>query len=131
MLVRWGIRLGCSLAGIAVGIIASSALLSRFSIDAAAVVQATLLFWIIHIGIQVLALRVLVREPSVALAGLLALAATIVALVIVNLIVSGLSIHRLSTYVFATVIIWITTSVGDLIGRRLVRARRQERREAA
>jgi hypothetical protein len=39
MLVRWGIRLGTSLVGIAVGIILSSAVLSKFSIDAAAVVQ--------------------------------------------------------------------------------------------
>jgi len=129
MLARWGIRLGCSLAGIAIGIIASSAVLSRFSVDATAVVQATLLFWIIHLGIQVLALRVLVREPSIALAGLLALASTVVALIIVNLVVSGLSIHRFSTYIFATVIIWITTSVGDVIGRRLVRQRRQEAKQ--
>jgi hypothetical protein len=29
--------------------------------------------------------------------------------------------------VFATVIIWLTTALGDMIGRRLVRARRKER----
>jgi hypothetical protein len=127
MLVRWGIRLGTSLIGIAVGLILSGAVLSRFSIDAAAVVQATLLFWVVHLLVQVLALKVLVREPSVALAGLLALASTIVALIIVSALVSGLTIHRIQTYVLATVIIWITTSAGDLIGRRMIRARRKER----
>jgi len=127
MLVRWGIRVGCSLVGIAAGILLSSTLLSKFSIDASAVVQATLLFWIIHLGIQVLALKVLVREPSIALAGLLALASTIAALVIVNAIVSGLTIHHLSTYIFATVIIWVTTSLGDIVGRQLIRARRKQR----
>ena len=129
MLVRWGIRLGTSLVGIAVGIILSSAVLSKFSIDAAAVVQATLFFWVIHLGVQVIALRVLVHEPSIALAGLLALVSTIVALIIVNAIVSRLTIHGIQTYVFATVIIWITTSASDIIGRQMIRARRKERQD--
>jgi len=125
--VRMGIRLVAALVGIAVGIIVSAAVLSKFSVTASAVVWATLLFWGIHLVIQLIALRVLVREPSIALAGLLALASTIVSLIIVNLIVSGLTIRGVSTYVFATVIIWLTTALGDMIGRRLVRARRKNR----
>jgi hypothetical protein len=129
VLVRWGIRLGTSLAGIAAGLLISSAVLSRFSIDAEGLVVATLLFWIVHLGVQIIALRVLVREPSIALAGLLALASTIVALVIVALIVSGLTIHGASTYVAATLIIWVATAISDTIGRRMIRTRRRERRE--
>ncbi len=128
MLIRLGIRVGTSLAGIAVGVLLSSALLSKFSIDATAVVEATLIFWIVHLGVQFMALRVLVREPSIALAGLLALASTIVSLFIVNVIVSGLTISGLQTYVLATAIIWLATAVSDTIGRRMVRARRAERR---
>jgi hypothetical protein len=127
MLARLGIRLGTSLAGIAVGIIVSATLLDDFSIDAGALVVATLLFWIVHIAVQFLALRILVRQPSVALAGLLALASTIVALVIVNVIVSGMSVHGISTYVLATLMIWLATAGGDMIGRRMLRARRQAR----
>jgi hypothetical protein len=85
------------LIGIAAGLLLSDALLSEFSIDAAALAEATLIFWVIHLGVQVLALRVLVRQPSIALAGLLALASTIVALIVVNAIVSGLTIHGAST----------------------------------
>ena len=125
--VRMAIRLVAALVGIAVGIIVSAAVLSKLSVTASAVVWATLLFWGIHLVIQLIALRVLVREPSIALAGLLALASTIVSLIIVNLIVSGLTIRGVSTYVFATVIIWLTTALGDMIGRRLVRARRKDR----
>jgi hypothetical protein len=127
MLSRWGIRLGTSLAGIAVGIIVSATLLDDFSIDAGALVSATLLFWIVHIAVQFLALRVLVRQPSVALAGLLALASTIVALIVVNIIVDGMRIDGISTYVLATLVIWLATVAGDIIGRRMIRARRQER----
>jgi hypothetical protein len=127
MLARLGIRFGSALAGIAAGFLLSGAVLSRFSIDATALVVATLIFWVIHLGVQIFALRVLVREPSIALAGLLALASTIVSLIIVNAIVSGLTVRGVQTYVAATVIIWLTTAVGDMIGRRMLRARRSER----
>lgn len=129
MLARWGIRLATSLAGIAVGILLAAALLDRFTIDATAVVVASVLFWIVHIVVQFLALRVLIRQPSVALAGLLALASTIVALVIVNVIVDGMSISGASTYAVATLIIWLTTVVGDIAGGRMIRTRRAERQE--
>jgi len=126
MLVRWGIRVATSLVGIAVGILVSSAVLGKFSIDATAVVEAILIFWLVHLVVQLLALHVLVHEPSIALAGLLALASTIVALIIVNAIVGGLTIHGFQTYVFATLIIWVATSISDMIGRRMIRARRRE-----
>ena len=127
MLARLAIRLGTSLIGIAVGIIVSSAVLSRFSINATAVVEATLVFWFVHLATQFMALKVLVHQPSIALAGLLAIASTIVALIIVNVIVNGLSIHGLNTYVFATLIIWVMTSISDIAARQMIRARRDER----
>jgi hypothetical protein len=127
VLARFGIRIATSLVGIAVGIIVSATLLDDFSIDAGGLVVATLLFWIVHIVVQFVALRVLIRQPSVALAGLLALASTIVALIIVNTIVSGMKVHGASTYVLATLIIWLATAAGDLVGRQMIQARRQER----
>ncbi|MGH2979175.1 MAG: hypothetical protein ACRDLQ_06010 [Solirubrobacterales bacterium] len=129
MLARWGIRLGTSLAAIALGIILSAAFLDRFSVDTAGVVVASALFWIVHIVVQFLALRVLIRQPSVALAGLLALGSTVVALVIVNIVVDGITISGASTYVVATLIIWLTTVVGDVIGGRMIQGRREERQE--
>ena len=124
MLARWGIRLASSLVGIAVGILLSSTLLSKFSITVAGVVEAALVFWVIHLIVSFVALRIFVREPSSAEAGLLALASTIVSLIIVSAIVSGLTIHGIQTYAAAAVIIWLTTSVSDVIGRRMIRARR-------
>ncbi len=129
MLRRWGIRLGVSLLAIAAGLLICSAVLSRFSISATALIEATLLFWVVHIAVQFMALRVLVRQPSVAFAGLLALASTIVALVIVALIVEGLSVHGATTLVGATLIIWITTAAGDMAARSMIRDRRAARRD--
>ena len=94
-----------------------------------ALVMATLVFWGVHIIVSFMALRVLIRQPSVALAGLLAIASTIVSLIIVSLIVPGLSIHGMATYVYATLLIWLTTAIGDVAGRRMLRARRERRRD--
>jgi len=126
VLARWGIRLATSLAGIAVGIIVSAALLDDFSVDTTAVVLATALFWIVHLVVQFLALRVLIRQPSVALAGLLALGSTVVALIVVDIVVDGISISGVSTYVLATLIIWLSTVAGDIVGGRMIRARRAD-----
>lgn len=130
MLRRWGIRLGTSLVAIAAGLLISSAVLSDFSVNAGGLVEATLLFWIVHIVVSFLALRVLIRQPSVAMAGLLALASTIIALVIVALIVPGLTVHGAGTVVAATVIVWVSIVIGDFVGRRLIREQRAERRAA-
>jgi hypothetical protein len=127
MLARLGIRAGTSLAGIAIGLLLSTAVLDKFSLNATAVIEATIVFWVVHVAVAFVALKVLVREPSLALAGLLALGSTIVSLIIVNAIVSGLYISGLQTYVLATAIIWLTTAISDTIGRRMIRARRAAR----
>ncbi len=128
MLTRLGIRAAASFVGIAVGLLLSTAVLEKFSLDATGLLEATLVFWIVHLLVSVVALKVLVREPSLALAGLLALASTIVSLIIVNAIVSGLSIHGIQTYVLATAIMWLVTAISDTIGKRMIRARRAVRR---
>ncbi len=125
MLTRWGIRLASSLIGIAAGLLLSSVLVSKFSISATALVEATLIFWLVHLVIQVIALRILIRQPSISLAGLLALVSTILSLVIVNAIVSGMSIHGAGAYVPVALIVWITTALGDTIGGRMIRDRRR------
>jgi putative membrane protein len=128
VLYRWGIRIGMGLVGVAAGILLAAVILTDMSISATALVETTVIFWLVHIGVQFLALRILVRQPSVALAGLLAIASTIVSLIIVVLAVSGLRIHGASTYLFATLIIWVATALADMTGTRMIRDRRQERR---
>ena len=100
-------------------------MLSEFSLNATAVIEAVIVFWLVHLLVSFVALRVLIREPSVALAGLLALASTVVALIISNAIVSGMTIHSLQTYVFATLIVWFTTAIADMVARRMIRERRR------
>jgi len=129
VLVRWAIRIGMGLAGAALGIVVSAAVLTDFSISATGIIEATVIFWLVHLAVQFMALRVLIRQPSVALAGLLAIASTIVSLVIVNLVISGLHIRGATTYLFATLIIWVTTALADTMGQRMIRERRLDRRE--
>jgi hypothetical protein len=124
VLVRWGIRLASSLIGVAVGFLIADIALKDFSISGVAIVGATLLFWIIHLLVDLVALRVLIRERSIALAALVALASTTVTLIIVDIVFSGVSISGVGTYAVATLIIWITTAVADFVGHRMIRARR-------
>jgi putative membrane protein len=128
MFARIGIRIVASLVGIFVGIVVAVAVLGGFSATSKAIVESTLLFWIVNLVVNFVALRILIRQPSVATAGLLTLASTVVSLIIVNLVVSGLKIHGASTYLFATLIIWVATALADMFGRRRIRARRAERR---
>ena len=125
MLARWGIRIASSLIGIAVGIVLSTAIFDGFSSSTTGLIEATVVFWIVFLIVNFLALRVLIRQPSVGLAGLLALGSTIVSLIIVNLIVSDISIRGVSTYLGATLVIWISTVIADSIGRRMIRDRRR------
>ncbi len=122
----WGSDSSPSLAGVAIGILVADALLADFSASVAAIIETTIVFWLVNLAVSFLAIRVLVRNPSVAVAGLLALAATVLSLVIVNILVSGLHIHGTTTYVFATLIIWITSAVATMVGGR--KAREQRRR---
>jgi hypothetical protein len=125
VLARWGIRLAASLIGIAAGIILAVAVLADVSATTVAVVKATAVFWVVHLVVNFIALRILIRNPSLAVAGLLALVSTIVSLVIVNIIVTDLKIHGTTAYVVTTLIIWVTTAVADTVGRSRIRERRR------
>jgi len=127
VLTRWAIRFGMDLVGVAAGLLICDAVLSGLHISAKGLVVATLIFWFVHFVIQIFALRTLVRMLSVALAGLLAIASTIVSLFIVNLVVSGLSINGFTTYLFATLIIWATSFTADVMAQRMIRQRRLDR----
>ena len=89
MFRRVGIRFAATLIGIAVGLALSDLLLDGFTASTTALIEATIVFWIVNMVVNFLALKVLVRNPSVAIAGMLALASTIVSLFIVNLICVG------------------------------------------
>ena len=125
MLSRWGIRLASSLIGIAAGLLLSAAIISNVSISASALIAATLIFWGVHFLVQIIALRVLIRQPSIALAGLLALLSTIISLIIVTAIVGGLHIHGPKAYIPAALIIWLTTATADTIGNHKIKEERR------
>jgi hypothetical protein len=126
---RLGIRVLSSLAGIAVGLVLSAAFLSGFKISFGALVVSSLVFWAAHLLVSFFLLRILVRQPSIALAGLLALASTVVSLVITSVFVNGLTVHGVQAYVVSTVVIWLCTVGADFLGRRRIRELRRDRRD--
>ncbi len=125
---RLAIRLLAGLVGVAAGLLVCGVALEDLSLSATGLLEATLVFWVAHIVVQFLALKVLVRQPSIALAGLLALASTVIALFIAVGVVSGLTVHGAQTYVWATLIIWATTATADVFARRTIREERVQKR---
>jgi hypothetical protein len=128
VIARFFIRIVSGLVGIAVGMGVADVLFDDFTVSAGAFLKGVGLFWIVHIVVTFLALRVLVRQPSIAMAGLLALASTVISLVVVDVVVDGFDISGVSTYVLATLVIWVATAAGDVVGRRMIRERREDRR---
>ena len=128
VLARFGIRILAALGGIFVGIVIAAAVLGGVDADATAIVEATIVFWVVHIVVTFFALRVFVRDPSVSLALLLALASTIVSLIVVSIVASDFSVDGVGDYVVAGIIIWICTAIADVIGGHLIRERRRDRR---
>ena len=48
---------------------------------------------------------------------------------VVDLVLDGITIQGATTYVLATLIIWVATALSDVIGGRMIRQRRRDRVE--
>lgn len=107
-MIRLLIRIGLSLLGNALGLWVASLILSDMSVSGTAFVIAVIIFTVLTAVIQPLITKMAMQNAP-ALQGSSALVTTFVALVITDLVSDGLSISGLSTWIFATVIVWFFT----------------------
>jgi uncharacterized membrane protein YvlD (DUF360 family) len=96
------------------GFLAAAALLSGFRIDSVAFVMAVVIFTIIEVIVDPLITKMALTNVP-ALRGGVALVTTFVTLVITNLLSSGFSIDGISTWVIATLVIWLFSLIATLI----------------
>ncbi len=116
------IRVGLSLAGNAIGLLVASLVLDKMSIDGAAFLIAVVIFTVLTAVIEPLVDKVAERRAP-ALQGGSALLTTLLALVVTALVSSGLDISGLSTWILATVLVWILTVIaGVLLAKFLLRS---------
>ena len=113
-MIRLLIRLLIMLLANAIGLIVAAAVLDGMTINGAAFIIAVAIFTLVEVLIDPLLTKIALSSVP-ALRGSVALVTTLVGLIITALVSSGLQIHGLSTWVFATVIVWLAALLAGLI----------------
>ena len=95
-----------TLIGNAVGLALAAVLLSGFSINGTAFVIALLIFTVVEVVLGPLITKIALQNlPS--LLGGIALVTTFVGLLVTDIVSSGLSISGATTWILATLIVWL------------------------
>jgi uncharacterized membrane protein YvlD (DUF360 family) len=112
--IRLLVRTVVALAGNAVGLIVAAVVLDDMEVDATSFVVAVVIFTIVLAVLQPF-IAVQLRRINPAALGGVALIATFVALLITDVISDGFSISGITTWVAATVIVWVVSLVAVFV----------------
>lgn len=110
-MIRFMIRIAVFLASSALGLAAASLILTDFRIQAAGFITAVIVFTVAQ-GILAPFIFKMTRQYASALIGGVGLLSTYVALLIASLFSGGLQITGVSTWILATLIVWLVTALG-------------------
>lgn len=113
-MMRMLAQLVLSLLANAVGLLVASALLDGFSIDAMSFVVVVLVFSATTTILSPLIFKIALTNASYLVGGI-ALVTTFVGFVVTDALTDGLSISGLSTWVVATLVVWLASVVASLI----------------
>jgi putative membrane protein len=103
-----------ALIGNAIGIIAAAAILDDVTLTGAAFVIDVAVFTLTFVIIQPLIIKTTLQHSST-LAGGSALVATLIGLIVSDLVSDGLSISGATTWVLATLIVWIAAVLAGVL----------------
>ncbi|MCU0667419.1 MAG: phage holin family protein [Patescibacteria group bacterium] len=103
-----------SLVANAIGLLVASFVLDNFTINGVAFVTAVLIFTISYIVLDPLITKISLTNLP-ALRGGVALVTTFVGLLITTLISDGISINGVTTWVIATLIVWLFGLIATLL----------------
>ena len=126
-MVRFLIRAAIWLGTAAIGLLIANLVLDDMSVSASAFVLDVVIFAALQ-AIMSPFFAKLAAGHARALLGGVGLFSTFVALVITAWLSSGMSIHGASTWVFATLIVWIVTMLGSWLLPLIFLKRTVERR---
>lgn len=113
-MIRLVVRTLVALAGNAIGLIVAAVVLDDMEVSAASFVVAVVVFTIVLALLQPFIAVQLRRYAARALGGV-ALIATFVALVVTDLLSDGFSISGVTTWIAATVIVWVVSLVAVFV----------------
>jgi|KBSMisStandDraft_5_1062788.scaffolds.fasta_scaffold231958_1 uncharacterized membrane protein YvlD (DUF360 family) len=126
-MIRTLIKVGLTIAGNAIGLLVAAALLDDVKLSGAAFILAVIIFTVAELILEPF-IEKMVTEHAERLRIFTSLVTTFLALLITDLLSDGLSIEGASTWLLATVIVWLGTLLAGVILLRLfVDERRDER----
>ena len=113
-MTRTLIRIGLSLAGNAIGLLLAAMILGDMSLDGVAFVIAVVIFTVLTAVLQPLVSKVAEKQVPALQTGS-ALVSTFLALVLTALISDGLQIDGAATWLLATVLVWLFTTIAGVV----------------
>jgi hypothetical protein len=103
-----------ALIGNAIGLIVAAAILDDMTLDGAAFLLDLVIFTVTYVVVQPLTVKIALQHSS-RLAGGSALVATLVALIVSDVLSDGLSISGFTTWLLATLIVWIVAVLAAIL----------------
>jgi putative membrane protein len=113
-MIRLLIGLAISLLGNALGLLAANWFLDGVTLTVSGFVVAVVIFTVVYALAQPFLTQMAVSKVP-ALRGGVALIATLVGLIVTSLVTDGLTISGASTWLVATLIVWIVSLIGTLL----------------
>ncbi|MGD9962213.1 phage holin family protein [Nocardioides sp.] len=113
-MIRLLIRTAIFLGSAALGLIAASLILDDFSISASGFIFVVVIYALIQSIISPFLMKVAAKNATAFLGGI-GLVATFVALLVVTLIGDSLTIKGASTWILATLIVWLVTALASFL----------------
>jgi uncharacterized membrane protein YvlD (DUF360 family) len=103
-----------SLLANSVGLIAASLILDGFEINGVSFVVAVIIFSLSTVILSPLILKITIQNANYLIGGI-ALITTLVGLIITDVFTDGLSISGFTTWILATLIVWVFSIIANLI----------------
>ncbi len=127
-MIRFLIRTAIFFASALIGLFVADLVLSKLTVDSKSYFFVAIIFALIQAIISPLMFKMVHKNAS-AFTGGVGLISTLIALIITSIISDGLSIHGLSTWILAALIVWLAGAIAAFVlplifAKRLVEERR-------
>lgn len=113
-MIRFLIRTAVFLVSTAIGLVVAMLVLDDMSIDATAFIVVVVIVAVLQAVLAPFLAKSTARNAPALLGGV-GLISTFIALVVANVAVDGLTITGVSTWVLATLIVWIVTMIASFL----------------
>ena len=113
-MIRFLIRAAIFLASAAIGLLVAKLVLDDMTIDASAFVVVVVIFAVLQSVLAPFIAKVTARNAP-ALLGATGLISTFLALLVADVVSDGMSISGASTWLLATLIVWLVTMLATLL----------------